>query len=141
MSQRLYEQIVSLFFGFVLLVISTLATMFIFLLSWYVKTESVLYAFLGAIFSIGAYGCLYFLRIRNFKENIGLYIPKAESSIEFLEIPDDKALAVCTYYHNGASLEQIKHDMGFNHANQVKRHLLKGLDILLREHKERKVEK
>jgi hypothetical protein len=41
------------------------------------------------------------------------------------------------YYRNGATYEEIERNLGLKHPNQVKRELIKGLDILLKSYDEK----
>lgn len=51
---------------------------------------------------------------------------------------EDLPLKVYLRYRNGATLEVIRQDVGLNTAYQVRRELVKGIDILLREHNGKK---
>jgi len=134
MSQRFYERFVSVFFGFIILIALVVATAQ--LLFFYTLTQNVVF-YCGYAVAAGLsliYGTRYFVSLKNFKENLYLLIPlEAETSFEPLDVDaDDKALKVCLYYRNGASYKNIAQDLGLKHPTQIKRQLVKGLDILLR---------
>jgi hypothetical protein len=82
------------------------------------------------------YGSRYYRNFQNFKANLGLFIPNNNENIQKIEPldidVDDKALQVCLYYRNGATLNKLKQDFGFTHPTQTKRELIKGLDFLLK---------
>lgn len=134
MSQQFYEQFVSLLLGFALLIVLVVAAAQ--MLFFYSFTQNVIF-YCGYAVVAGTsliYGAKYLLQLRDFKENLCLLIPSvAEKPIEPLDANvEDKVLKVCLYYRNGASLKSIAQDLGLKHPNQIKRHLVKGLDILLR---------
>ena len=146
MSQQFYSKLSQVLFGFVVL-FGLLIVNSEFLILSLLNPEISAYYY-GYMFLLGLsaiFGAKYILEYRRFRETLeqGLFCPSDvdrlvnSSDVEPLAIPDDKALAVCTYYHNGSTLTQIERNMGFTHPEQVKRHLLKGLDILLKEHAEK----
>ena len=146
MSQQFYSNLSKILFGFVVelfLLIANSEFLILHLLNPEISAYYYGYVFLLGLSAI--FGLKYILEYRRFRETLqqGLFCPSDvdrlvnSSDVEPLDIPDDKALAVCTYYHNGSTMLQIQRNMGFTHPEQVKRHLLKGLDILLKEHVEK----
>jgi hypothetical protein len=92
----------------------------------------------------GFYGVRFILAFRDFREQViqGLLFPSENSKpIEPLNMEaEDLPLKVCLYYRNGATYKKIQQDLGIAYPQQVKRELIKGLDILLREYNCKKVE-
>lgn len=90
------------------------------------------------------YGLRLYGNFDEFRINLGLFMQNNERGDEKIEPLNmefnDKAVQVCLYYRNGASLTQIKENMKFDHPEQVRRHLLKGLGILLKFYDEHKQE-
>ena len=146
MSQQFYSNLSNILFGFVVLIcILIVSSEFLILFLLNPTAIAFYYGFLVLLCISVFFGLKYVREYKQFREtlNQGLFCPsdvdRLVNSSDFgpLAIPDDKALAVCTYYHNGSTLTQIERNMGFTHPEQVKRHLLKGLDILLKEHVEK----
>jgi hypothetical protein len=102
------------------------------------------YCFIGALGFSFFYAINYSRQFSHFKENIGLFIPPDGNNYKLeplnMEL-EDLPLKVCLYYRNGATQEQIKQNLGLNHATQVKRELVKGLDILLKFYNENNCKK
>lgn len=146
MSEVFYEKFMSFMLGFLVLTFMVLiASEFLF----YYTTQGNIIFYYGYIITVTAlclYGIRYYLSFRNFKENLYLLIPNpnSEKPIEPLNMDlNNKALEVCLYYRNGATLSQIERNLGLTHGTQMRRLMRKGLDILLRsynEHNEKKVE-
>lgn len=136
MSEQFYNKVLGLFFRFSLLLLLLVADMEV--LFWYIVARSLLlYTFwLGLLMVSVLYGLRLYGNFDEFRINLGLFMQNNERGDEKIEPLNmefnDKAVQVCLYYRNGASLTQIKENMGFDHAEQVRRHLLKGLDILLK---------
>lgn len=150
MSQQFYSKLSNILFGFVVLLgllIVNCEFLILYLLTPEISAYYYSYMFLLGLSAI--FGAKYILEYRRFRETLqqGLFCPSDvdrlvnSSDVEPLNIPEDKALAVCAYYHNGSTLLQIQRNMGFTHPEQVKRHLLKGLDILLKEHQNKEITK
>jgi len=139
MSEKFIEKLVELLFG-AIMVFLLFASSSIVLLA-YVATLNVTfyYGFLAALGFSFVYVVQYSRQFRDFKETLYLLIPESNyKPIEPLGMETDELpLKVCLYYHNGATLNQIAENMGIKEAQQVKRSLIKGLDILLREHNEK----
>lgn len=145
MSEQFYDKLLSLFFGFFLLLV--LLNVDMQLLIFYLNTQNFLYyaawvivSGFSLVFSIKYYGLF-----GSFRENLGLFLVNPDSK-EIKPEPltmnlDNKALQVCLYYRNGATLEKIKANFGFKHPNQVKRELIKGIGFLLKFYDEHKEEK
>jgi hypothetical protein len=101
--------------------------------------------YLVLLFVSAFYGIKTYRDYRGFRETLsqGLFCSDVDRVVDSFElepiseIPEDKALATCVYYHNGSSLNDIQRSMGFKHPQQARRHLLKGLDILLKEHNQK----
>lgn len=139
MSEKFFDKFLNFFFGFIVLLISILMVI-IFILLW-ISSQNLIFYY-GYIASFGfsvIYGIRYYLEFQNFRDNLYLFLPNhEEKQLEPLSVNvEDLPLKVCLYYRNGATLESMKKDFGLSHANQVKRELVKGLDILLREHNEK----
>jgi len=142
-SEQFYDKLLSLFFGFFLLLV--LLNVDMQLLIFYLNTQNLLYyaawvivSGFSLVFSIKYYGLF-----GSFRENLGLFLVNPDSKEdkpEPLELKfDDKSLEVCLYYRNSATLQEMKEKFGFNHPNQPKRELIKGIGFLLKfydEHKE-----
>ena len=143
MSEQFYDRILTLFFGFSLfLVVLNVNIQFLIL---YTTQQNFLYyyAWLAVLGLTAYYGVVYYRSFQNFRNNLGMFLPIVENNekIEPLNMElSDKSLQVCLYYRNGATLEQIKANCGFNHANQVKRELIKGIGFLLTFYNENKQE-
>ena len=146
MSQQFYSKLSNILFKFMVLICILIANSELLILYLLNPASQAYYFGYMVLLGLSAiFGFKYILEYRQFRETLaqGLFCPsdvdRLVNSSDFgpLDIPDDKALAVCTYYHNGSTLTQIERNMGFTHPEQVKRHLLKGLDILLKEHAEK----
>lgn len=139
MSERFLEKFTEMLFGAIMLFM-LFASSSIVLLA-YVATLNVLfyYCFLGALLFSFIYVLYYARQCRDFKETLHLFLP-SEKPFEPLSMElEDLPLKVCLDYRNGASYEVIAQNMGIDTSYQVKRELVKGLDLLLREHNEKKV--
>jgi len=146
MSEQFYDRFLSLFFGFFLLLVILNVDMQ--LLIFYLNTQNLLY-YAGWVVVSGlslVYSIKYYGQFGNFRENLGLFLVNPDSKEDKIEPLtmnlDSRALQVCLYYRNGATLEEMKADFGFKHPNQVKRELIKGISFLLKfydEHKEAKI--
>lgn len=139
MSEKFIEKFVELLFGAIMVFLLFTSSSIVLLA--YVATLNVIfyYGFLGALASSFVYALQYSRQFRDFKETLHLLIPENNHKpIEPLSMETDELpLKVCLYYHNGATLNQIAENMGSKEAQQVKRSLIKGLDILLKEHNEK----
>jgi len=136
LSERFYQKFLSLFSGFVMLLILFLVAIMV-LLGYLISQNLVLYVGYCAILTFSAiYGTRYYMQFKDFKENLYLFIPQQQSQPEPLEPlnleVEDLPLKVCVLYRNGASLNQIKREFGFSHVIISKRMLVKGLDTLLK---------
>jgi len=137
MSQQFYDRFISVFFGFVVLLILVLASTELIL--FYISTQNnVFYViYCGTLIVCLLYGTKYYKEFRDFQTSLYLLIPskyEKPSNLESLSIDglQETPLKVCLFYRNGASYEEIKQVLGLSHPTQVKRQLIKGLDILLR---------
>jgi len=139
LSQQFYERFVSLFFGFIILLMLAFVT--VELIFFYFSMQNIIfyYAYLGMLLSDFFYFIKYYLQFRDFRETLsqGLLFPsnkESPSDLEPLETDglEDVSLKVCLFYRNEASLNDIAKDFGFSHPTQAKRELIKGLDILLK---------
>lgn len=74
-----------------------------------------------------------FLQVRQFKTNI----ENEETELPELKIQVEDSLKACLYYRNGASFSKIAEDFHLSQAEQARRYVVKGLDILLKEHQQR----
>ena len=143
MSQLFYERFISLFFGFIILLVLVLSATGLVLL--YFSTQNIIfyYAYLGMLLFDSFYFINYYFQFRAFRETLsqGLLFPSKEnpSDLETLEIEDleDVPLKICLFYRNGASLQDIAKEFGLSHPTQAKRQLQKGLHILLRFYEKR----
>jgi hypothetical protein len=138
MSEKFLEKFTEMLFGaivvFLLLTSSTIV-----LLAW-ISTQNMIfyYGYIGALGSSFIYVLYYAQQFRNFKETLHLFLPP-EKPFEPLSMElEDLPLKVCLDYRNGASYEVIAQNLGIDTSYQVKRELVKGLDILLREHNGKK---
>ncbi len=133
MSLQFYENILSFFSMFTILILFVLGATELLLLYFFTKNVILYYAYVAFLFTSLMYGTRAYKQFREFKENLYLFIPsEGEEKLEPLSLEvEDLPLKVAFYYRNGASLTQIKEDLGFSHPTQVKRELVKGLDILL----------
>lgn len=138
MSQQFYERFVSLFFGFIILLMLISVTAGLFFLYFSFQNPILYYAYLGMLLFDFFYFIKYYLGFRIFRETLsqGLLFPSKNNPSEFdiLELEDleNIPLKVCLFYRNGSSLKDIAKDFGFNHPTKAKRQLVKGLDILLK---------
>lgn len=144
MSEQFYDRLLSLFFGFFLLLV--LLNVDMQLLSLYLNSQNMLY-YAGWLIVLGfsvIYSVKYYGQFGSFRDNLGLFLVNPDSKEEKLEPLelnlDNKALQVCLYYRNGATLEEMKEKFGFNHPNQPKRELIKGISFLLKFYDEHKQE-
>jgi len=143
-SQQFLSRFSNVFFGFAVLLCILIAD-FEFLTLYLINptTEAFYYAYLALLCLSAIFGAKSYRDYLGFRETLaqGLFCSSSSDVDSFgfepLEIPADKALAVCTYYHNGATFNQIAESIGLKEAQQVKRLLVKGLEILLKEHNER----
>lgn len=139
MSERFLEKFTEMLFG-AIIVFLLLTSSTIVLLAW-ISTQNVIfyYGYMGALGFSFIYVLYYGQQYRDFKETLHLFLPP-EKPFEPLSMElEDLPLKVCLDYRNGASYEVIAQNLGIDTSYQVKRELVKGLDILLREHNEKKV--
>ena len=138
MSEKFYEEFVGLFFGFiVLLFFFFIAVEFILFYLLY-KSELFYYCYVGVLVFTLYYGFRVYFDFKSFKENLHLLVPsefegnKIEE-VEGLEVEfEDLPLKVCVMYRNGMSMLNIQKHLGLSHPYQVRRLLLKGLDLLIK---------
>jgi hypothetical protein len=145
MSRQFYDRALSIILHFVVLFAAfSIAGQ---LLITYVlfQNQLVYVCFLTDIVLSGFFGITFFKRLHDFKGNLDLFVPENQiikEKIEPLNIQvDDKPLKVCLCYRNGATLNEIKRNLGLGHATQVRRELQKGLTFLLQFYDEHKEEK
>ena len=139
MSERFLTKFTEMLFGLIMIIL--LFTSSIMIVLAYVFTQNMIfyYGYIGALFFSFAYAFRYSRQFRDFKDTLHLLLP-SEKPIEPLSMElEDLPLKVCLDYRNGASYEAIAQNMGIDTSYQVKRELVKGLDILLREHNGKKV--
>ena len=145
MSEAFYEKLIGLFFRFFLL-------LFLMLIAVEFTVLSLSFGFLGSYFlwsfivvALTVYLLRCYFQVREFKENLSLFLPQKqedERKIEKLEplnmelSEDDVALKVCLLYRNGVCIHKIRQIMGWSHPNKVRRMLIRGLDILLKNYEE-----
>ncbi len=141
MSQQFYERFVSLFFGFIILLMLAFVTVELILFYFSMQNIIFYYAYLGMLLSDFFYFIKYYLWFRDFRETLsqGLLFPSKNeeiSNLESLEIKglEDTPLKACLSYRNGATFDEITEFLGLSHPTQAKRELIKGLDILLKFH-------
>jgi hypothetical protein len=141
MSEQFYDKVLSLFFGFSLFLVLTIANSELLILYLSAQSNVFYVCWLALLAAAAGSGMRFYQNFYSFRANLGLFIPNNEAQTEPLSIDvDGKALQVCLYYRNGATLEELKQNFGFNHPNQPKRELIKGLDFLLRFYDEHKQE-
>jgi hypothetical protein len=140
-TQQYYERFIgTISVFFLILVVGILAGLVGF--AWFLSQSKILFlCFIGTLYVMYCISLLALSKFTAFRSDVqqGLLtrespMPNNENTLEILDIPEDKALAVCTLYHNGVGYKEIQKSMGFEHRQQVKRALLKGLDVLLKEH-------
>jgi len=134
MSEKFLEKFTEMLFGAI--IVFLLLTSSIIVLLAYLAIQNVFfyYGYIGMLGFSFIYVLYYGQQYRDFKETLHLFLP-AEKPIEPLNIElEDLPLKVCLDYRNGASYEVIAQNLGIDTSYQVKRELVKGLDILLREH-------
>jgi hypothetical protein len=99
------------------------------------------YCYLATLFFALFYGLRLYRKYVDFRQNLYLFLPNSsEKQLEPLEMnleDQDIPLKVCLYYRNGATFEEIKQNLNLSHPTQARRELIKGLDILLKEHGEK----
>jgi hypothetical protein len=147
MSEPLYQKLVSMLLGLALLILAIFASAVLFLFVFIAQIQGALYAALGVLVLSCLFGARYFLQVKHFKEDMHLYIPGSgiEQTREPLintsepKEPRDRALKAVFYYRAGVPFKDIAERLGLPiHATAGKREVLKGLDILLKEHEIRK---
>ena len=141
MSERFFEKFTELLFGAIMILLLFTSSIMVLLAYSFTQNMIFYYIYVGVLLFSFAYALNYSRQFKHFKETLNLFIPSEnDKPIEPLNIDvEDRALKVCLWYRNGATQEQIKQNLGLNHPNQVKRELIKGLDILLKEHNSKKV--
>lgn len=139
MSQAFYEKFLSFFLGFVLLFILIMVSSEFLLYYFSTWNLTFYYSYLSSLCLALLYAIKYFIDFKSFKENLNLFLPSGENSQpEPLNIDvEETALKVCLFYRNGVRLKEIEQNLGLKHSQQVKRLLLEGLTILLKEHAEK----
>jgi hypothetical protein len=142
MSEAFFSKFTELLFGAIMIFLLFTSSIIVVLAYSFTQNMIFYYAYVGALAFSFVYALNYSRQFKDFKENLYLFIPPGENNkVEPLNIEvNDIALKVCLYYRNGATQEQIKRNLGLNHPTQVKRELVKGLTILLKEHNSKKVE-
>ena len=149
MSQQFFIKFSKVLFGFLILLVVVIASSEFLVLFFLCPSNQAYYFGYLALLAFSAYfGVKCYREYNFFRESLeqGLLIPSnielAAKSYEpeILDIPEDTALAVCVYYHNGATLMEIAANMGLDHGTTVRRFLQKGLGILLKEHRQKEVE-
>lgn len=143
MSERFYGKFLSLFFGFVvLMILIVVATEF---LVFYLLNQNMIlhFGFCGMLLALLIYGTKYCVQFRDLREKLYLFFPsEPEKPHNPLNIEtDDLPLKVCLKYRNGSSLNNIQKDLQLTHPMQAKRELRRGLDILLRSYNSNHEEK
>lgn len=143
MSQQFYERFISTVFLFLaILTIAVLSGLIGF--AWFLSgNKFLLMCFAGSLNLIYFFSVFEFDKFRNLREDLrqGLLMEPRRNNDQEIEPLDmnleGTALNVCLAYRNGHSLTQIESLFQLNHANQTKRLLIKDLDILLKEHKQK----
>jgi len=138
MSERFLEKFTEMLFGAIIVFLLLTSSTIVFL-AW-ISTQNVIfyYGYIGALGFSFIYVLYYAQQFRDFKETLHLFLP-SEKPFEPLSMElEDLPLKICLRYRNGATLEVIRQDVGLNTAYQVRRELVKGIDILLREHNGKK---
>ena len=144
MSERFFERFTQLVFGVVMIILLFLGTIMVLLAYVLTQITVFFYFYVGMLAFSFFYALQYSQQFKDFKENLNLFIPP-EGNNQYLEPLnveiDGLPLKVCLYYRNGATQEQIKQNLGLNHPTQVKRELVKGIDILLKFYNENNCKK
>ncbi|HEX69126.1 MAG TPA: hypothetical protein ENG10_02390 [Candidatus Bathyarchaeota archaeon] len=138
MSKKFYERFVGLFLRFIVLFFFfSIAVEFIFFYLLY-KSELFYYCYVAVLIFTFYYGLRVYFDFRSFKEDLSLLFPgefegnKIEE-VEALEVEfEGLPLKVCVLYRNGMSMLDIQKHLGLSHPYQVRRLLLKGLDLLIK---------
>jgi hypothetical protein len=131
MLQAVYKS-VTLFFmkavGLVLCFLASLLFLIVYLLGIIGFFYYVFVGFISVCLWLGVSLGLDYRKIKGFD---WLGVDKKESiNLENSEV----ALRVCERYRNGAGYDDIKKEFGYHNQNQVRRKIIEGLDILLKEH-------
>ena len=79
---------------------------------------------------------LNYFRFRRLEAWIAVLSSRFIEKKDLIDVPMDEesALKICAMYHNGDTYENIMKEFGFSSPIQVKRNIIKGLGILLKEH-------
>jgi len=143
-SEQLFDKLISLFFRFFFL-------LFLMFVSIELSFLSLVYGFLNSylvwafvVVALTVYLLKCYFDIREFREALsqGLLLPHKENEDEKLEPltldleDDDLALKVCLLYRNGDSFKEIMKAFNLQHPMEVRRLMVKGLDVLLKTYKE-----
>lgn len=108
------------------------------------------YSSIGVFGSLIVYTAKYYQEFQGFRETLsqGLYFPNSnnEKVLDPISKPldmevEDLPLKACLLYRNGHSFEHVSKALGLGHSEQARGELVKGLDTLLKEHKEHKIKK
>jgi hypothetical protein len=143
MSEAFFERFTEMLFGAIITVLLFTSSVMVLLAYAYTQNMVFYYCYLGVLGFSFFYAFRYAQSFKHFKETLNLYIPSQDSNpgLEPLNMEaEDLPLKVCLYYRNGATYKKIQQDLGIAYPQQVKRELIKGLDILLREYNCKKVE-
>ena len=140
MSEKFYEKFIQLISFMLILIASFLATI-IFFVTYLTSNNFLCYSYYLSlmIFTI-IFGINCISKYRYLKENLNLFIPQNSSNnnekLEPLElkteINDNTPLKTCSLYRSGYGYPTIQKRLGFNHSEQARRELRKGLDFLLK---------
>jgi hypothetical protein len=141
MSEAFFERFTEMLFGAIMIVLLFTSSIMVLLAYSFTQNMIFYYIYVGVLLFSFIYALNYSRQFRDFKENLYLLFPSENPKpIEPLNMEvEDLPLKVCLSYRNHASYEHIGKVLGI-HPEQAKRELIKGLDILLREYNERKVE-
>jgi len=145
MNEAFYNKFLSLFFGFIMVLFLFLVT--IELLIFYFTTQNAIFYYLycGVLVFSSFYGIRCYSEFKYFLENLYLFLPSERNSEKNCLKPlnmevEDLPLKVCILYRNGLSFERIREKLGLNHIYQVKRELINGLDLLLKNYEKHEEE-
>ncbi|MEA2089398.1 MAG: hypothetical protein U9O89_01375, partial [Thermoproteota archaeon] len=141
MSDVFYERFTELQFKFFILLFIMLVTLQVTVITVMFQAWNLYYLFSTCACVVVLFIIKHFIDYREFKDKIGLYIPnpsvKNKSYGEHVDmniVDEDTPVQVCMLYRNGMSFRDIMRELQLNHPIQVKRNLMEGLDVLLKEH-------
>lgn len=131
-----WSKILTLFFQVALVIVLFLADSSV-LVYWIYSGMMIVWVLWIFLFYLACLVAVYFYRdYRSFQKNLNLMLPQNDDLLPHIEaVSDDEALKALIQYHNGGTYQDISQDFNCD-INKAKRLVIKGIDILLKEHKE-----